>query len=86
MFKKRPNNNKEEGEHNNEKKNFYNKNLENKNLSYLKDLLLQSDPSFSEKNWNFNSFKEFIKCLFNKEIETSYDQTKRYEYISKVTF
>ncbi len=63
-----------------------NKNLENKNLSYLKDLLLQSDPSFSEKNWNFNSFKEFIKCLFNKEIETSYDQTKRYEYISKVTF
>jgi len=63
-----------------------NKNLENKNLSYLKDLLLQSDPSFSEKNWNFNSFKEFIKCLFNKEIETSYDQIKRYEYISKVTF
>jgi len=62
-----------------------NKTLENKNLSYLKDLLLQSDSSFSEKNWNFNSFKEFIKCLFNKEIETSYDQIKRYEYISKVT-
>lgn len=62
-----------------------NKTLENKNLSYLKDLLLQSDSSFSEKNWNFNSFKEFIKCLFNREIETSYDQIKRYEYISKVT-
>jgi uncharacterized protein (TIGR00288 family) len=62
-----------------------NKNLENKNLSYLKDLLLQSDSSFSEKNWNFNSFKEFIKCLFNKEIETSYDQIKRYEFISKLT-
>jgi len=62
-----------------------NKTLENKNLSYLKDLLLQSDSSFSEKNWNFNSFKEFIKCLFNKEIETSYDQIKRYEYISKLT-
>ena len=63
-----------------------NKNLENKNLSYLKDLLLQSDSSFSEKNWNFNSFKEFIKCLFNKEIETACDQIKRYEYISKITF
>ena len=63
-----------------------NKTLENKNLSYLKDLLLQSDSSFSEKNWNFNSFKEFIKCLFNKEIETSCDQIKKYEYISKLNF
>jgi uncharacterized protein (TIGR00288 family) len=47
-----------------------NKNLENRNLSYMKDLLLQSDSSFSEQNWNFNSFKDFIKCLFNKEIST----------------
>ena len=47
-----------------------NKNLENKNLSYVKDLLLQMDPSFSEKNWNFYSFKDFIKSLFSKEIKT----------------
>ena len=60
-----------------------NKNLENKNLSYVKDLLLQSDSSFSEKNWNFDSFKDFIRCLFNKEIST-YSNEFNTIYISKI--
>ncbi len=60
-----------------------NKNLENKNLSYVKDLLLQSDPSFSEKNWNFDSFKDFIRCLFNKEISTYINEFNTV-YISKI--
>lgn len=60
-----------------------NKNLENKNLSYVKDLLLQSDSSFSEKNWNFDSFKDFIRCLFNKEISTYVNEFNTI-YISKI--
>jgi uncharacterized protein (TIGR00288 family) len=61
-----------------------NKNLENKNLSYLKDLLLQSDSSFSEHNWNFNSFKDFIECLFKKEI-TTFSNKSNTLFISKIT-
>jgi uncharacterized protein (TIGR00288 family) len=61
-----------------------NKNLENKNLSYLKDLLLQSDSSFSEHNWNFNSFKDFIERLFKKEI-TTFSNKSNTLFISKIT-
>ena len=61
-----------------------NKNLENKNLSYLKDLLLQSDSSFSEHNWNFNSFKDFIDRLFKKEI-TTFSNKSNTLFISKIT-
>ncbi len=60
-----------------------NKNLENKNLSCIKDLLSQSDPSFSEKNWNFDSFKDFIKSLFSKEIST-YSNKFNTLYILKI--
>ena len=60
------------------------KNLINKNLSLLKDLLKLSDSSFSETNWNFNSFKEFIKTLFINKIEIIRDIEKKYEIINKV--
>jgi uncharacterized protein (TIGR00288 family) len=63
-----------------------NKNLENKNISYLKDLLLRSDSSFSEKNWDFNFFKEFISCLFNNEIKIKYGHGKTIDVISKIIF
>lgn len=63
-----------------------NKILENKNLSYLKDLLIQTDPSFSEKNWGFFSFKEFINTLFKNEITTCLDPLKKIEIISSVKF
>lgn len=61
-----------------------NKNLENKNLSYLKDLLLQYDPSFSEKNFEFYSFKEFIQSLLKNEVQTKYDVEKKIEVITKI--
>jgi uncharacterized protein (TIGR00288 family) len=51
-----------------------NTNLENCNLSYLKDLLKRDDPSFTENNWNVYSFSEFIKCFFKKEIITFYER------------
>ena len=60
------------------------KNLINKNLSLLKDLLKLSDSSFTETNWNFNSFKEFIKILFINKIEIIRDIEKKYEIINKV--
>lgn len=60
--------------------------LLNKNLSILKDLLKLSDTSFSEKNWNFNSFKIFIQTLFTNKIEIIRDVDKKYEIIAKINF
>jgi len=60
--------------------------LLNKNLSILKDLLKLSDTSFSEKNWNFNSFKIFIQTLFTNKIEIVRDVDKKYEIIAKINF
>jgi len=65
---------------------YMNKNLENKNLSSLKDLLIRSDSSFSEKNWGFYSFKEFINCLFSNEIITGYDSDRKIEIVIKINF
>ena len=60
--------------------------LLNKNLSILKDLLKLSDTSFSEKNWNFNSFKVFIQTLFTNKIDIVRDVDKKYEIIAKINF
>jgi len=60
------------------------KNLINKNLSLLKDLLKLSDSSFTETNWNFNSFKLFIQTLFINKIEINRDIEKRYEIIVNI--
>jgi uncharacterized protein (TIGR00288 family) len=61
-----------------------NKNLENKNLSVLKDLLIRADPSFSEKNWGFTNFKEFIVSLIPEIVQTSWDLKKKIEVIIKI--
>ena len=61
-----------------------NKNLENKNLSALKDLLIRADSSFSEKNWGFTNFKEFIISLIPEIVQTSWDTEKRIEIIIKI--
>ena len=61
-----------------------NRNLENKNLSILKDLLKRADSSFNEKNWNFNNFKEFIHCIFPNQIETTFDPERKIEIIVKI--
>ena len=58
-----------------------NKNLENKNLSALKDLLIRADSSFSEKNWGFTNFKDFIVSLIPDVVQTSWDSEKRIEVI-----
>lgn len=58
-----------------------NKNLENKNLSALKDLLIRADSSFSEKNWGFTNFKDFIVSLISDIVQTSWDSEKRIEVI-----
>ena len=60
------------------------KNLINKNLSLLKDLLKLSDSSFTESNWNFNSFKLFIQTLFINKIEINRDFEKKYEIIVNI--
>lgn len=60
------------------------KNLINKNLSLLKDLLKLSDSSFTETNWNFNSFKLFIQTLFINKIELNKDLDKKYETIINI--
>ena len=52
--------------------------------SVAENLLKLSDSSFSETNWNFNSFKEFIKTLFINKIEIIRDIEKKYEIINKV--
>lgn len=49
-----------------------NQNLENCNLSYLKDLLKRDDSSFSELNWGNFSFGEFISIFFKDEIKIFY--------------
>lgn len=61
-----------------------NKNLENKNLSALKDLLMISDSSFSEKNWGFNNFKDFIISLVPEIVQTTWDSDKKIETIVKI--
>lgn len=63
---------------------YMNKNLENKNLSSLKDLLIRSDSSFSEKNWGFFSFKDFINCLLSNVVTTGYDPDRKIEVIQKI--
>ena len=49
-----------------------NQNLENCNLSYLKDLLKRDDSSFSEQNWGNFTFGEFISIFFKEEIKIFY--------------
>lgn len=61
-----------------------NKNLENKNLSALKDFLMRADPSFSEKNWGFTNFKDFIVSLIPEIVQTSWDPERRIEAIIKI--
>jgi uncharacterized protein (TIGR00288 family) len=61
-----------------------NNNLENKNLSALKDLLIRADSSFSEKNWGFTNFKDFIVTLISDIVQTSLDSDKRIEIIIKI--
>jgi uncharacterized protein (TIGR00288 family) len=61
-----------------------NKNLENKNLSALKDMLMRSDPSFNEKNWGFTNFKDFIVSLIPDVVQTTWDGEKRIEMIIKI--
>lgn len=62
------------------------KTIENKNLSLLKDLLKQSDPSFHENNWNFNSFKDFVDILLNRIVKTCYDPIKKITKINKIIY
>lgn len=61
-----------------------NKNLENKNLSILKDMLIRADSSFNEKNWNFYNFKDFVNSLIPNIIQTTFDQDKKIEIITKI--
>lgn len=61
-----------------------NKNLENKNLSALKDLLIRADSSFSEKNWGFTNFKDFIISLIPDVVQTIWDVERRIEMIIKI--
>lgn len=61
-----------------------NKNIENKNLSALKDLLIRADSSFSEKNWGFTNFKDFISSLIPDIVQTTWDPEKRIEVILKI--
>lgn len=61
-----------------------NKNLDNKNLSVLKDFLIRADSSFSEKNYGFNNFKDFIISLIPDIVHTSWNNEKRIEYIIKI--
>lgn len=61
-----------------------NKNLENKNLSILKDLLKRADSSFNEKNWNFYNFKDFVNSIFPNQIETTFDPDRKIEIITKI--
>jgi len=61
-----------------------NKNLENKNLSALKDLLIRADSSFSEKNYGFNNFKDFVVSLIPDIVHTSWNNEKRIEVIIKI--
>lgn len=61
-----------------------NKNLENKNLSALKDMLIRADPSFSEKNWGFINFKDFIVSLIPDVVQTTWDTEKRIEMIIRI--
>ncbi len=61
-----------------------NKNLENKNLSALKDLLIRADSSFSEKNFGFNNFKDFIVSLIPEIVQTSWNNERRIEVIIKI--
>lgn len=61
-----------------------NKNLENKNLSALKDMLIRADSSFSEKNWGFTNFKDFIVSLIPDVVQTISDNERRIEVIVKI--
>jgi hypothetical protein len=54
-----------------------NRNLENKNLLALKDLLIRADSSFGERNWGFNNFKHFINSLLSEIVQTTFDQEKK---------
>jgi len=65
---------------------YKNKNLENKPLSLLKDLLIRFDSSFSEKNFGFNSFNKFINSLFLDEIITEVSSNKKTIMITKINF
>jgi len=60
------------------------KNLEKKNLSVLKDYLKLSDPSFQERNWQFNSFKKFVMILLPNLVQTSFHPTKKITQIDKI--
>jgi uncharacterized protein (TIGR00288 family) len=61
-----------------------NKNLENKNLSALKDMLIRADSSFNEKNWNFYNFKDFVNSLIPNIVITSFDPDRKIEAIVKI--
>ena len=61
-----------------------NKNLENKNLSALKDMLIRADSSFNEKNWNFYNFKDFINSLIPNIVQTAFDNERKIEAIVKI--
>ena len=61
-----------------------NKNLENKNLSALKDLLIRADSSFSEKNHGFNNFKDFVVLLMPNIVQTLWNNEKKIEVIIKI--
>lgn len=61
-----------------------NKNIINKNLSALKDLLKRADSSFNEKNWGFTNFKDFISSLIPNIVQTTWDPEKRIEVIVKI--
>ena len=63
---------------------YMNKNIIDKNLSSLKDLLIRSDSSFSEKNWGFNSFRVFVECLLPNIIKTTYSLEKRVQIITEI--
>ena len=61
-----------------------NKNLENKNLSALKDMLIRADSSFNEKNWNFYNFKDFVNTLMPNIVQTTFDTERKIETIVKI--
>jgi len=61
-----------------------NKNLENKNLSALKDMLIRADSSFNEKNWNFYNFKDFVNSLIPNIVQTAFDPERKIEAIVKI--
>lgn len=57
---------------------------ENKNLSALKNLLIRAYSSFSEKNYGFYNFKDFVISLMPDIVQTSWNNEKRIEVIMKI--